>query len=83
MLSDELSLDAGRPRLPEAFLKGGFFLPTVAKSQRGSCDFFFWGGGFCFLCIIVESYNRKHFEAPVVVVVVVVKYAMQIQLNSN
>lgn len=80
MLSDELSLDAGRPRLPEAFLKGGFFLPTVAKSQRGSCDFFL-GGGFCFLCIIVESYNRKHFEAPVVVVVV--KYAMQIQLNSN
>lgn len=61
------------------FLKGGFSFPRLSNLKGGQVIF----GVFCFLCIIVESYNRKHFEAPVVVVVVVVKYAMQIQLNSN
>lgn len=59
------------------FLKGGFSFPRLPNLKGGQVIF----GVFCFLCIIVESYNRKHFEAPVVVVVV--KYAMQIQLNSN
>lgn len=59
------------------FLKGGFSFPRLSNLKGGQVIF----GVFCFLCIIVESYNRKHFEAPVVVVVV--KYAMQIQLNSN